>query len=91
MCSIGTHRSGSGEALAVDGWFESNTTNYNDWVNIDPNNATQYPVGQGNIFNMSTESGYLYQGLGLRADTDRGRIPASHFAPNSGKTRPPSA
>lgn len=63
---------GSGEGLAVDGWFESSASDYHDWVNIDPNSASQYPAGQGNIFNMSTESGYIYQQLGLRTDNDNG-------------------
>lgn len=58
-------QTGSGEVQSVDGWFESSTgNNYQDWVNIPPNNASQYPSAQGKIANFSKDEGFLYQQIG---------------------------
>ncbi|MCH7227381.1 discoidin domain-containing protein [Haloferula sp. A504] len=65
-------QSGSGEVQEVDGWFESSGVDFHDWVNVDPSNAAQYPSGQGNILNLSTSDGFIYQLLGPRTDADGG-------------------
>ncbi len=65
-------QSGTGEEQEVDGWFESSDSDFHDWVNVAPNNAAQYPSGQGNTLNFSTESGFIYQLLGPRTDNDGG-------------------
>lgn len=65
----------SGEQKAIDGWFESSTANnYQDWVNIPPANAVQFPAAQGNVAVFSNDSGFLYQTIGVYAGEPAVRV-----------------